>query len=53
VESPLTPSVISILREGPNVRVVPHITPIAEGALEFSPNHGGVDDQWWVEYFKA
>jgi hypothetical protein len=34
------PSGISILREGPNVRVAPHITPIVEGALEFSAKHG-------------
>jgi hypothetical protein len=33
------PSGISILREGPNVRVAQHITPIVEEALEFSPEH--------------
>jgi hypothetical protein len=37
MESPLNPSVISILREVSNVRGVAQITPVAEGALEFSP----------------
>jgi hypothetical protein len=53
VELPLTPSVINVLRESPNVRVVPHITPIAEGAVEIFTTAWGVDNQWWVEYLNV